>query len=370
MRFRWRFVSREELGARDYVPSERCRPAIDPLHDRVYVGTSEGRVYGLNGSGGIVFRYHAGSSVESQFAIDTKRQELYFGTDAGMVHAVDANKGKRRWRVNLGASIRAAPTLSHDALFVVTETDVVFALDRKDGEILWRYQRELPGGMNVEGHSGITHVGDLVVLGMTDGTVVALNENNGELRWELDTSEDVEEPIEGLPRFIDVDTTPVLTEEGIFIASIAGGLYLLSPQDGSLRWRNSTITGVFAIESTGTELIMASADLGLIDMRVADKRVMWRRTMSRGISNLLLVEKGLVLTTESTGGIVARVLTDGHEIGRIDPGLGFTAQPVYASGRGFALSNAAVLYAFEITKPKKRLLSSMEQSIWSNATVR
>jgi outer membrane protein assembly factor BamB len=353
LRLRWV----RDLGdpTTSYIPWQYAAVAADPAHDRVYIGARKHSFWLLNGAGGLIAEPLVRGSVQSPAVVDPGPREVYFGTDDGMMYAAHADTGVIRWKSAIGNSVRQPPLLLADAVVGVAETDVVLALHRRDGSIKWRYQREVPGGMTIEGHAGLLHHNGLVITGFTDGVVLALDGRNGQVKWEIDTSQDVEEPPQGIPRFIDVDTTPTLVQDGVYVASVAGGMYYIGADDGAVRWRNSLITGVTSIAAHrnhgNTYLLVSSADQGLLCLREHDRAVMWRRSFKRGAPTQAAAIGDVVLVGETDGAFLALRLTDGTEVGRVESGTGFSARPVIAAGRAFVVSNGGTLFAFDVQKP-------------------
>lgn len=335
------------FGDEAYHPAQRGVPALDATHNRVYVTSVKGYLWALNGAGGKLYRYPAQAHVESEPLLDPTGKELYFGDENGVLHALHAADGTLRWRAAIGGSIRKAPLLYKDTLYVVTETDRVVALDRKNGERLWRYEGERAHEMSLVGHGGLVIVpaGYLLVT-LTNGSVMALNLGDGHVQWEFDTTEDVEDFTYGTPRFIDVDTTPLIVENKVYIASVASGLYALDVENGNLLWRNSALLGVSAIAYAQDRLIVSSAVFGIVCFVESDKRLLWAHPIERGVGTAPVIANQAVLVGETEGGFIALSLETGHEINRIESGSGFSAPAAVLGNRAYVLSNGGLLYAF------------------------
>jgi outer membrane protein assembly factor BamB len=81
----------------------------------------------------------------------------------------------------------------------------------------------------VAGYAGPLVTGDRVFADFSDGHVVAYDAFDGTERWQpVDLSAEAEQASGDIPRYLDVDTTPVLGTVGsgevIFVASYAGGI--------------------------------------------------------------------------------------------------------------------------------------------------
>ena len=190
-----------------YMPIERAVPALDPQSDRIYVGSSAGALWAFNGAGTQVWMYQAGGGIGSQPYVDAARDQLFVASDDGLLHAVTASTGAMRWRAEVGGAVGRPPVASADAVYVITDADVVAAFDRESGEALWRYRREAPEGFYVTEHAGLALAEREIVTGFTDGVVVALDPRDGSILWERDTTSDLTGTSDTI-RFTDVDTTP------------------------------------------------------------------------------------------------------------------------------------------------------------------
>jgi outer membrane protein assembly factor BamB len=338
-------LSQPHQGA--YSPVERAMAALDPPRDRIFVGSTAGTLYALRANGGRIWGYDARGAIESRPALDPRADQVYVGTEQGVMHALVASSGEVRWREVTGGPIRQPPILLEDAVYVVSDTDVVTAHARRDGEVLWTYRREAPEGYSISGHAGLAVVGDKLITGMTDGTVVALDAADGTVVWERDTSVDVDAPDGGRPQFVDVDTTPIVADGELYIASFAGGLYALDPESGTVAWHDQTLTGVVGVAVTRDALIVSSADEGVMALsRDETREKIWNHRVERGAASAPVVAGRSVLVSVSDGPFLALSLRTGEETSRFEAGYGFSALPSVHAGVGFVMANGGSLHAF------------------------
>jgi outer membrane protein assembly factor BamB len=345
---RWRQqIAPDYQGA--YIPVERASVAVDPARDRVYVGSSAGQLWALSSLGARIYRYDAGGSIFAAPALDAARDELFVATEDGVLHMLSASTGVLRWRVEVGAAVSQPPALVGDAVYVVTDGDALMAVSRERGEVLWRVRRSPPDGFSISGHAGLAVAGTTLITAFTSGVVAAFDAGDGSLLWERDTSVELESAAGDAPRFVDVDTTPVVIDDTVYVASFAGGLYGLELRSGTVRFRDESLTGITAIEPAGErQLLLSSADDGLLCVDREQRTVVWRKTLPRGAPGDAVVVGDVVLFGESQGGFVTLSLRSGQELGRVETGHGFSARAAVADGRGFVLSNGGTLYAFAL----------------------
>ncbi len=346
LRWRHRIANVEDEA---FVPVERARAALDPANDRIYVGSSAGELFAMTATGSRIYTYDAGGGIAAEPALDVRHDELFLPTEDGVVHRLVASTGEVTWRVEIGGAVSQRPILTDDVLYLVTDNDVVVALDRENGEALWRYRREAPEGFYISEHAGMTLVDGHLLAAFTAGVVVSLDPSDGALRWERDTALELEPGPDGPPRFADVDTTPLVIDGVVYIASFAGGVFELELESGSVRWRDEALTGVTAIvRATSQLLILSSGDLGIVCVDRSDHSTIWRKRLPRGAPGRPMVAGDLVLFGESQGGFVTLDLSSGEELGRFESQHGFNASPAIADGRGFVLGNGGTLYAFAL----------------------
>jgi outer membrane protein assembly factor BamB len=350
MRVRWSQRITPETGG-SYQPVERAEAALDPARDRVYVGSSAGFLYALTSRGRRVWRYDARGGIESRPALDAAADALFAATAEGKCVALRASDGAQRWEVDVPGPVTTAPVLSADAVYVATANDFVVALRRSDGEELWRYRRDVPEGFALTGHAGLVLAAGMVLTGFSDGFVVALDLGSGQPAWERDTAIDLDPEVEATGRFLDVDTTPVVVGDSVWVASFSAGLYELALGSGSVLWRDAEQTGIVGLAAAGpSALVLSSAEAGIVRFDLETREATWRRRVRRGAAGPAVVAGGVVLVGENLGGFLALRLSDGREVGRLESGYGFTAAASVAGALGFVVSNGGGLYAFALDR--------------------
>ena len=331
-----------------YVPVERAAAAVDSVHGRVYVGSSQRKLWAFSPEGRPLYEYATESSIEAEPTLDPLRNELYVTTGGGHVHGLRASDGNLRFDVDLGSSISQPGVLSEDALYLVTDADGVFALSRKDGSTLWRYQRDARAGLKVSGHAGLLVSEQRLITGFSDGSIVALDKGDGHAVWVVDTTLDFADPAQSDQGLVDVDTTPVQIGDTIYVASFLAGFYALRAKDGVAEYRNAELTGITSIAADERTLLLVSAERGIACYDLPTLSPRWsKRQGMHGAANYIRVRGRTAYVTETRGAFVALALADGRELGRIQTEHGFAATPSMSQGRGFILGNAGVLYAFE-----------------------
>lgn len=339
-----------------YVPNESGTPLVVPALDRVFVGTSDGTLWGMNSGGTRVFAYRAQGPMDSEIAISADRKTLFVGSLDGTVHAVAAERGTSVWRARVADPIRSKILVADGTLFAVSDRDSVFALSAETGELLWQYKRDGYEGFTLTAHAGAVLRDGRLYCAFQDGTAVSLDARTGRVIWEFDSSQD----LEGLgvdSRVIPaITTTPVIIGETVYVASIGGGIVELGARRGELVRKYEEWTGVtdmqHAILGGRDVLVFASAERGTGTFYVTDGEPLslaWNKHLANERTPSAITISGQrVLVAESDGGVAIRRLADGAVLNHFDTGTGVGGRVAVARGLVVILSSAGHLYGLHI----------------------
>ena len=127
---------------------------------RVFVGSEDGTVYGLDAQSGCIYwTYKAPSTVKTAVSVSPDRRMAYFGDTSANVYAVDASTGSLLWKASVdshpAARITGSPLLFDGRLYVpvssgeegsatdpkypcCTFRGSVVALDAQSGKQIWK----------------------------------------------------------------------------------------------------------------------------------------------------------------------------------------------------------------------------------------
>lgn len=329
-------------------PRFRGTPAYDAEHDVVFVGSLDRGLHAFRGRDGAeLWRFQTLGAVEGTPVLS--HETLYFGSDDGGLYAVDPTTGRMRWRHATTAEVIHAPIVTPDTVYFVNSDDSVFAVNSSDGTERWSYHRDPPGGITASGHAGLLMHGGRIITAFSDGNVVALGASDGAVAWERDTAGDNENTTganEG-HQTIDVDTTPVLCDGTIFVASYTAGMYALDPDGGGVRWRIQGYRDISTLTTDGRWLYATSATLGLLKVDPLDGTVQWARDLgSRAMEQPILHGHHLFVPTQDQAIWVVRT-RDGEPVlglGR----SGASAPPRIVDHQLFFATNASVLLAYSL----------------------
>ena len=159
----------------------------------------------------------------------------------GLIRALDAATGEDLWSAPVDAAITAPLVWDSGWLIAIVEPGEVLAFRAADGALMWRRavgaaspHSALPGGENA------------LYVSLTDGRVVALGLERGELLWE-----------QTLPGTL---SAPAAARDRVFVGSTDNFFYALDADDGSLAWRWRNGGDVIGAAADGDAVYFASLD--------------------------------------------------------------------------------------------------------------
>jgi len=196
----------------------------------VYFGSGDGNLYALDGaSGDLRWKFHSGDVAHSSPALADGA--VYFGSWDTFFYAVDAVTGKEKWRFKGGddplihnqVGFQSSPSIAAGVVYTGCRDSNVYAIDTATGKEKWRFNNQMswvitsPAIVNgkvlfATSDSSLFHIadaetgkpvlkqqlkayvfsspavaGDVVYLGVLNGTLEARDLTTGELLWEYQT---------------------------------------------------------------------------------------------------------------------------------------------------------------------------------------
>ncbi len=266
---------------------------------------------------------------------------LYFGSGDGQLYAAQVDDGKVLWTYPLKAEGIARPVVHGGTLYVLGGNNVVHALNAKTGKLSWIYNRREASNISIRGGSQPLVAGDSVLVGLSDGALVALNRSSGAVNWETNLNRN--------KRFRDVDATPVLDGQTVYISSYDGSLNALSLTDGKILWTVEN-GGYDEVAVAGSQLFFSSTDGKVMALDKSTGKVIWSKDTQKGISTGPSLIKGTVVAGEMSGALRFYDLRSGETLGSFEPGRGVTSRATVDSKKGevYFVSHDANLFALRV----------------------
>lgn len=152
--------------------------------------------------------------------------DLYIGT-GNIMNSYDLSNSVLKWKFTADNAIVAKPASSDNVVFFVTFNGTVYALNRNDGALKW--ERDM--GTSI--WSSPILVNNVIYFGDRDGNINALDAQTGESLWKYETG-------------YSVDSAPAFFDDMLYAASYDGKVYALNASDGGLVWKSEQLYPVYA----------------------------------------------------------------------------------------------------------------------------
>ncbi|MCC5880691.1 MAG: outer membrane protein assembly factor BamB [Idiomarina sp.] len=159
---------------------------------------------------------------------------LYLGSENGELFALDAASGDVTWQVSVPGEVISAPAVGEGFVIAHLGNGMVVALDMANGEERWRHEEEVPT-LSLRGSSSPVIQSGGVVVGTNNGRAAVLILENGQIAW--DDRLVAPTGASDLQRMVDIDASPVVRGENVYMLAYNGELIALELRTGDVLWR-------------------------------------------------------------------------------------------------------------------------------------
>ena len=345
LRVAWQRTLQPTVPFFSYHPQEFATAAATADHQLVFIGSSEKTFYALRSRDGeVLWKRKLTGEVSSQPLVLAggavgPEAVVLVGDDDGVLSAIEAQTGAMRWTYRARGPIHTQPVLSGGLVYITSSEGRVYGLDVRTGKWVWQYEREIPEGFAIRGSSGVLPVGNRVYVGFPDGYLACLNAETGEVVWTRQLSGEVS-------RFTDVDGTPAVVGETLYVTCYSGGVYALDVKDGSTRWRfELEAAGPLTVDASEERIYVASASQGLYCLD-SKGRKLWQQSFARqGELSPPTLWGSYVLMSVAADGMYILNKKGGALLQFFGPGQGASARPLAHGGQVDILANAGAFFA-------------------------
>lgn len=150
--------------------------------------------------------------------------QAVYGTVEGRVFSRHFLTGKLKYSVDLGAPVESPGTVYKGRIFFHLRNHQIFCVDASTGKIIWGHKRSIAQLSTLQGVSSPVILGDKLIVGLADGSVIALSFEDGTVLWE--------KKIASAGKFMDVDVRPVVWNNLVLVGAQSGPLMALDPKNG------------------------------------------------------------------------------------------------------------------------------------------
>jgi len=277
---------------------------------------------------------------------------LYATTGFGKVVALDAVNGQEVWRQDVGAPMRAAPTLNSGRVFVVTVDNETVALAARDGRKLWTHAGS-PEMASLLGAPAPAVDKGTVVVAYSSGEVFALRVESGATLWQDAVTLEQRTDAAGILR--DIRARPVMAGDRVFVVGHSGVMTAIDLPTGQRIWQVE-LGGMQQPWLAGHVLFVLTNTAELVAVDAQDGQVLWVTPLQVWVdpedkeepitwTGPLLASDRLIVGS-SNEEILAVSPYSGRVLGYVDAPAGITIPPVLARDTLIFLADNGDLIAF------------------------
>lgn len=276
---------------------------------------------------------------------------IYAVTGYGSVFALQAKDGKIIWQKDLETPLRIAPVLAAGKVFVQSADNKFWALDQKNGEILWDYDIAMESTTMVGGAPAAYSPSlDMAVTGFSNGEIQAFNASIGAPLW---SDSLVSNRQAYSSTFLHtIKAAPVIEGETVYALGSSDVLTAIDLRTGERRWEK-TIGGTQAPLSVGNVLYVVDNQNRLSAVAKNNGDILWREPIevegkpTKAIAFSPLMLNGQLIVALSDGNLLSYDPLTGKLQKTVDLGEKFNAAPIVAQGYVFFITSNAKLIAYK-----------------------
>lgn len=309
----------------------------------------------------VEWTFSAKGAVTSEAAVSNG--VVVFGTDEGVVFAIDMNTRKERWRMLTKDTVEATPAIAADRVFAGSNDGVFQAIDLRTGKRIWQIEgrEKFPtGGVVVTSPDGTE---DWILVNGYDGVSRCLRAMDGTEVWNHESRDYINGSpavlAGGLVAFGGCDSRihVIRLKDGGAVGELATDAQIirsLTTWDGTVygvNYANQLLAAdvtanqlAWTYEDDGAQFLSSPAvDAARIYVGSRDKHLhavdrlsgkpVWKFKTGGRVESSPLAFDDAVVFGSSDGRLYAVDKRDGREIWQIDLGENLAVAPAFADGR-------------------------------------
>ncbi|WP_298814496.1 PQQ-binding-like beta-propeller repeat protein [uncultured Roseibium sp.] len=265
------------------LTTSALRISSRPVSDgsRIYLYKPNGEVVALSTGGGRQWtanlRPEGERDVGPGGGVTVASGIVYAATSYRQLVALEAGSGREIWRADLDTPARGAPVAGAGHVFVVSQSNEVYALSQSDGSVAWSYAGvEETAGLLSAANPAIS--GNKVIVPFSSGEIMAIDIKSGEPEW-----------IDGVSRgfrtlalsgLADVSASPVIAGNTVYATGVAGRTVAVDARSGQRRWEQD-LGSVHTPVVSGNALFMVDLDDRMVALDLKTGEPLWATSLPR-----------------------------------------------------------------------------------------
>jgi len=265
------------------ITSSALRVSARPVSDgsKIYLYKPNGEVVALSTAGGRVWTQNLRPEGERDIGpgggVTVANGVVYAATSYRQLIALDAGSGQVLWTADLDTPARGAPVAGDGQVFVVSQSNEVYAVSQADGTITWSYAGvEETAGLLSAANPAIS--GNRVIVPFSSGEIMAIDIKSGEAAWIDSVSRGFRTL--ALSGLADVSASPVVSGNIVYATGVAGRTVAVETRTGLRRWEQD-LGSVHTPVVSGSALFMVDLDDRMVALDLKNGETLWATSLPR-----------------------------------------------------------------------------------------
>lgn len=269
---------------------------------------------------------------------------LFITTGLGFVHAINIKNGNIIWSKNFLAQFSRPPLSIGKFIYVVSDDNQTFALDRK-GNLVWSHAGNLEEVSIIGGSKPIIHDGILIVS-YSSGEIYALNSADGSLIWfDNITSGN----FFNKSAVNDIQSPLTIVEDRIYVPSFSDKFIVYELFNGNEIW-NLRLSSLNPIVVSGRSIYLVDTTGRLLCLDKENGKLLWAVQLKISDDGDEVTWYGPLLTsnkiilTNSIGSVISISPFTGKLMSRINFSEELVANPIQYGQQLILISKKGTLF--------------------------
>lgn len=247
------------------------------------------------------------------------KDRLFVGSNNGTMYSIDLANGQIVWEFDTKSELVGEPLLNEGILYFVSGSQSLYAIDASNGKQVWIHNRQdTASNMTVRGGSKPSISNGLIYAGFSDGTLVAVNARTGTEQWEITLNRNT--------KFRDIDASPVIDGDYIYINSYDDKIYCVSKEKGEITW-SANFGGASTPLIYEDKVFVVSSKGEIAALSKKDGTEIWKYKTKQGVYTEPTLLNNIIVAGESQGKLQFFNSENGKRIGSFEPGRGVFSKP-------------------------------------------
>ncbi len=318
------------------------RPAI--VGSEIIAANADGVVNAYNlKTGKQLWSKNIGTSITSSPA--AKDGIVVVGAGNSTMYVMNQKSGKVLWHLSIPNTMIAAPAINQDLIVGKALGGTVFSVNRKTKKLLWGYKHPAPM-LTLRLSSSPVIVGNHVLVGFADGTLALLNNNNGTRVWNQRIA--MPQGSYSVQRLVDIDATPVVRNNMIYVVTYQGQLAALKLMSGKIVWHHK-LSSYSGMALNNNNLFVTSANGVIWAFNRYTGSISWKMNQLkyRHVTGPVLMHGALVVA-DREGYMHWLSPDDGRFLARVNIGSTIVDRPLVAGKLDYIATQNGYLNAYRV----------------------